>query len=185
MNMVVKLAQKADGVLGGIRKVCVLLTGIAMAVLVAIFAWLVFGRYVLNETPTWVEQLSLVLICYIAFIGAAVGVRDDTHLGVTFIRDAMPPLVRTVLHIIAEATLAVFGAVMCVSCLELVIFGWSTLLPMLDVPEGVRTLPAAICGGLIFLFSGARVVRLCHGLFSIGSTTGADPVFSQDNKAVD
>jgi TRAP-type C4-dicarboxylate transport system permease small subunit len=51
-----------------------ILTGIAMVVMTAIFGWLVFGRYVLNATPTWVEQVSLLLIVYISFLGASTGV---------------------------------------------------------------------------------------------------------------
>ncbi|MEM7525463.1 MAG: TRAP transporter small permease [Pseudomonadota bacterium] len=162
MTFLVTLAGALDAVLDRIRSLCVFATGIAMVVLVTIFAWLVFGRYVLNETPTWVEQLALVLVCYIAFIGAAVGVRDETHLGVTFLRDALPPKPRKVLRIIGELALAGFGLVMLLSCIELVIFGWDTLLPMLDAPEGVRTLPAAICGGLVFAFSSARAIRLIY-----------------------
>lgn len=34
------------------------LSGVFMVVLVASFGWLVFGRYVLNDTPTWVEQMA-------------------------------------------------------------------------------------------------------------------------------
>ena len=45
-------------------------------------SWQVFGRYVLNDTPTWAESLTLVLvILYVALFGAAVGVRDAGHIG--------------------------------------------------------------------------------------------------------
>lgn len=162
MNSVTALCNAASRTLDLVKLACVLLSSFAMVTLVAIFAWLVFGRYVLNETPTWVEQLALVLICYIAFLGAAAGVRDNTHLGVSFIREAMPPRIRRSLRILAEAAMTGFGLVMFLSCMELVAFGWATLLPMLNVPEGVRTLPAAICGGLIFLFAGGRTIAMVH-----------------------
>lgn len=137
-------------------------SSIAMVVLVAIFAWLVFGRYILNKTPTLVEQLALVLICYIVFLGAAAGVRDNTHLGVTFIREALPRGARRILRVVAEIAMAGFGLVMLLSGVKLVQFGWGTLLPMLNVPEGIRTLPMAICGGLIFLFAAARAIAMVH-----------------------
>ncbi len=38
-----------------ISKLCMLLAGVSLVVMTVIFAWLVFGRYVLNDTPTWVE----------------------------------------------------------------------------------------------------------------------------------
>ena len=44
-----------------------IITGVALVVMTAIFGWLVFGRYVLNSTPTWVEQVSLLLVVYIGF----------------------------------------------------------------------------------------------------------------------
>ena len=40
-----------------------------------------FGRYVLNDTPTWAESLALVLVLYVTMLGAAVGVRDAGHIG--------------------------------------------------------------------------------------------------------
>lgn len=130
----------------------------ALLVLVAIFGWLVFGRYVLNATPTWVEQLSLLLVVYITFLGAAAGVFEETHLGVTFLRDALPGPARRLVAMIADSMLAGFGLVMMLASLELFEFGWSTKLPMLNIPESFRTLPAVLCGGMIFLFAGARVI---------------------------
>ena len=49
--------------------------------IVGLVSWQVFGRYVLNDTPTWAESLTLVVILYVALIGAAVGVRDAGHIG--------------------------------------------------------------------------------------------------------
>ncbi|GFE66085.1 hypothetical protein KIN_31590 [Litoreibacter roseus] len=129
-----------------------------MAFMLAAFGWLVFGRYVLNNTPTWVEQLSLVLICYIVFLGAAAGVRENTHLKVSFICQAMPAKVQWVLRLAVDLAVCAFGVVMFFACLELMAFGWDTKLPMLQVPESVRTLPVAICGALICLFAAARVL---------------------------
>ena len=40
-----------------------------------------FGRYVLNNSPTWAENLALVLMLYVTLIAAAVGVRDAGHIG--------------------------------------------------------------------------------------------------------
>src|SRR6478609_11490759 len=52
-----------------------------LLVIVTIVFYQVFGRYVLNSSPTWAENLALVLILYVTLIGAAVGVRDAGHLG--------------------------------------------------------------------------------------------------------
>lgn len=76
-----------DGFLDLLARICVLLAGIAIVVMTVIFAWLVFGRYVLDDTPTWVEQVSLLLVMVIAFLGAAAGVHNHTHLSVVVFRN--------------------------------------------------------------------------------------------------
>ena len=45
-------------------------TGVALVFLTVIFGWLVFGRYVLNSTPTWVEQVALLLVVYTQMVWA-------------------------------------------------------------------------------------------------------------------
>src|SRR3569833_3316774 len=52
-----------------------------LLIIVTIVFYQVFGRYVLNSSPTWTENLALVLILYVTLIGAAVGVRDAGHIG--------------------------------------------------------------------------------------------------------
>ena len=60
-----------------IAGLCTFIAGVSLVVMTTIFAWLVFGRYVLNDTPTWVEQVSLLLVMVIAFLGAAVGIHQN------------------------------------------------------------------------------------------------------------
>lgn len=138
---------------------CLFIASISLVVLVAIFGWLVFGRYVLNDTPTWVEQLSLLLVIVITFLGSAALVHEDRHLGVTFIRDALPLRLRIVARMAGDVSVAAFGTAMAIYCSELVAFSWGNTLPMLGLPEGVRSLPAALCGGLIALFAGLRTIN--------------------------
>ncbi|WP_420413729.1 TRAP transporter small permease [Roseibium sp.] len=151
------IADQIEKWLTQLKQICVFFGSLALVVLVATFGWLVFGRYVLNATPTWVEQLALLLICYITFLGAAVGIHEQSHLGVTLLRDALPPKLRQILFLLTDLVLALFGAVMLTASLELFEFGWSTLLPMLNIPESIRTAAAVICGGLMVIFAGARV----------------------------
>ncbi|SFR45801.1 TRAP transporter small permease [Litoreibacter janthinus] len=149
---------KLQSALDAISRACIIVASVALVILVATFGWLVFGRYVLNATPTWVEQLALLLICYIAFLGAAAGIKEDTHLGVTLFRDMVPTVLQKILIVLIDLTLAAFGAIMLIAGITLMKFGWATLLPMLDIPESFRTLAITSCGGLIFLFAGARGV---------------------------
>lgn len=139
--------------------ICTFLASIALVVLVSTFGWLVWGRYVMNVTPTWVEQLALLLICYIVFLGAVAGVKDETHLGVTLFRDMTPVPVQKAIIILTDIMLAVFGGIMFLAGTKLVQFGWDSLLPMLDIPESFRTAAITICGALI---CGICTLRAIH-----------------------
>ena len=61
-------------ILDKISSICNVITGFSIVLMTVIFSWLVYGRYILNSTPTWVEQISLLLIVLISFLGAAVGI---------------------------------------------------------------------------------------------------------------
>jgi TRAP-type C4-dicarboxylate transport system permease small subunit len=147
---------RIEKVLGAVQWLSMLTASLALVVLVVTFGWLVFGRYVLNATPTWVEQLALLLVCYIAFLGAAAGVRDDTHLGVSVFRDMLPLKLQKVIMIVIDLILCAFGVVMLLAGMTLMQFGWDSNLPILNIPESFRTLAITLCGALIALHAGSR-----------------------------
>ncbi len=155
--------QRIDTVLDAISKICLTIAGTALVAMTFMFAWLVFGRYVLNDTPTWVEQVSHLLLMVIAFLGAAVGVRQDTHLSVVLFRTVVPTKIRTVFVFVTDVLMASFGGLMFWYGLELTQFKWNSLIPLIRVPEGLRSLPLTICGALVFVFSLTHLIRLLLG----------------------
>lgn len=143
-----------------IARLCLILAGAALVVMTGIFAWLVFGRYVLNDTPTWVEQVSLLLVMVIAFLGSSVGVHQHTHLSVVVFRNIVPSSVRIVFVVITDLLMIAFGALMFWQGWALTQFKWNTLIPLIQWSEGLRSLPMTICGVLLFLFSGRHLLRV-------------------------
>ena len=154
-----KTKSSFDRLLDFFSRINTVLTGIAMVVMTAIFGWLVFGRYVLNATPTWVEQVSLLLIVYISFLGASTGVHRKTHLGVAVFREISPRPVRRVFDFLAHAILAGFGLLMAVYGYKLTVFKWSAEIPLIRVSEGWRALPIILSGVLICLYSIGHLIH--------------------------
>ena len=153
-----------DRLLDLISRICLIICGVSLVVLTVIFGWLVYGRYVLNATPTWVEQVSLLLIVVITFLGAAVGIHENTHLGVSYFREIAPEPVKRVFTIISHLMLAGFGAVMMVQSYKLMVFKWGSMIPLIHVPEGLRALPITLCGGLLLVFSIGHLVLMARGV---------------------
>lgn len=148
-----------DRFLDIICQINTIITGIMLVVLTVIFGWLVFGRYVLNATPTWVEQVSLLLIIYIGFLGASIGIHKKTHLGVAVFREMSPRPVQRLFELLTHLLLAGFGLIMTIYGYKLTVFKWVTKIPLINVSEGLRSLPITLSGIFIFLFSIGHLIH--------------------------
>ncbi|HEX5127998.1 MAG TPA: TRAP transporter small permease [Rhodocyclaceae bacterium] len=124
----------------------------------------VFGRYVLNDTPTWAETLSLLLVLYVTMLGTAVGVRDAGHIGLESFLVLAPESLRLKLELLIHALLIVFGGCMAYFGVTLAIGQWGQTIPTLPwAPDGLRYLPISLCGGLMVLFSIEHIIALFKG----------------------
>lgn len=153
-----QLRQRASRVLDAIAGFCLAVAGVLLVFLILIFGWLVFGRYVLNDTPTWVEQAALLLVVYITCLGAAAGVRGNTHLSIDFVREGMPEPFRTIFRHIADLFIVAFGAFMAYQGWGLVMTNLERAIPMIQLSESWRAAPLVICGVLIVLFAAANIL---------------------------
>jgi len=135
---------------------------IAMIALTAITGWQVWGRYVLNDTPTWAERLALLLILVVSLPIAAVGLRENLHLGITFVVERLPVRVRYWVEILNAVALGSFGVAMAWFSWDLVSGTWNRDIPLLRVPQAVQYLPLVLCGALIALFMLERLAGLAR-----------------------
>ena len=148
-----------EGFLDGIAQLCIIVSGILLVFLIATFGWLVFGRYVLNDTPTWVEQSSLLIVVYITCLGAAAGVRNNTHLSIDFVREGLPYLPREIMRYIADLFVTCFGLFMAWQGWHLVLENLERPIPMIGFSESWRAAPLVICGVLMVLFSCTNIAK--------------------------
>ena len=148
-----------DSVFRGIVWVCRVITGVALVAMTLLLGYQVYGRYVLNDTPTWVDPLSLLLVMLIAFLGAAIGVYENTHLSVVILRNIVSRKIRSGLVIVTDLLMTVFGGLMFWYGAQLTMFKWPNSIPLIQWPEGLRSLPLTICGGLICIFALGHLVR--------------------------
>jgi TRAP-type C4-dicarboxylate transport system permease small subunit len=134
-----------------------------LLVIVAVVFYQVFGRYVLNSSPTWTENFALVLVLYVTLIGAAVGVRDAGHIGMESLLVLVPATLRNRIELLIHALVIVFGAAMIYNGLLLGQSVLSYKIPNLALPEAVRYAPLVISGVLVILFSIEHIVALLQG----------------------
>jgi TRAP-type C4-dicarboxylate transport system permease small subunit len=131
--------------------------------LILCVSWQVFGRYVLNNTPTWAESLALLLVLYVTMLGTAVGVRDAGHIGLESFLVLAPQGLRLKMEFLIHGLVLLFGAAMAWNCAYLAGSVWSYRLPTLWISEGWKYVPAAVAGALIVLFSIEHLIALAQG----------------------
>jgi TRAP-type C4-dicarboxylate transport system permease small subunit len=135
------------------------LSGIGLLVMTAITGWQVFGRYVLNDSPQWVERTTLLIVLYFTFLAGAVGVREESHLGIAFINDALPAGLRRAVMTGVFLILAAFGGVLVWNGVLLVIETWDVATPIIKIPEGATYFAIPLGGVLIISFALELMLR--------------------------
>lgn len=147
-----------------ISRICMVLAVIGLFGIVAVVSAQVFGRYVLNDTPSWAESTALVLILYVTMFGAAVGVRDAGHIGLESIMGLLLPERHLIwVELVIHALVGIFGVLMAWHGGQLARSVMPYNIPTLGISEGFSQLPLVLAGVLIALFSLEHILALIEG----------------------
>ncbi|KAB1087210.1 TRAP transporter small permease [Neorhizobium galegae] len=150
-------------ILGGLSRLSLYISGIGMIAMTLIVGWQVFGRYILNDSPSWSEPLSLYLMSWFIMLGAAVGVRESVHLGLDIVRYVMPPAIQKAMDLLSLGLIVLFGIGMAYYSTLLAKGTWSATIPVLGWPGGTDFFPMIVGGVMISLFALERFVDVAIG----------------------
>ncbi|NGO50368.1 TRAP transporter small permease [Allomesorhizobium camelthorni] len=156
--------SRIGGTLSKLSTAALWLAGIGLVLMTAFVAWQVFGRYVLNDSPSWTEPGAVMLMSWFIFLGAAVGVRENYHLGFDVLLYVLPDGSKAALRTISDIVVAAFGVGMVWYGSQLVALTWASTLPSLGLPGGFDYLPVVAGGFLIILFSLERMALRFAGV---------------------
>ncbi|MES2938349.1 MAG: TRAP transporter small permease [Pseudomonadota bacterium] len=146
-----------------VSKLCLVLAVILLIAVVLCVQWQVIGRYIFNDTPTWAENLALLLVLFVTAFGLAVGVRDAGHIGLESLVSLLPDAWRHRIEVLIHLLVGSFGAMMVYGGWIWASAKWNEKKAMLPVPDGIDYVPVVIAGVLIVLFSFEHVVALLRG----------------------
>lgn len=132
---------------------------VGLIAMTAIIGWQVFGRFVLNDSPSWAEQAALVLMIWYVFFAAAAGVREGFHIRIVAVQSALRPSRRRVLRLLAHVIVGLGGIALLVWGGELVARTWSHVIPTLGLPRGVAYLPLPLSGALMAFFAVELIIE--------------------------
>ncbi|KQU50007.1 hypothetical protein ASG72_18545 [Bosea sp. Leaf344] len=147
------LARLLSHINARLSLIALVAAGIGLVAMTAIVAWTVFGRYILNATPTWGEPVSLFLMLWFILLGGSVGVRELDHMGFDVGLHYTRGRWKAALVIANETLVMLFAIAMVWFGSELAAKVWSDRLPMIGISKGWDYVPIIAGGTLIALFS--------------------------------
>ncbi|MES2712344.1 MAG: TRAP transporter small permease [Pseudomonadota bacterium] len=150
--------RQVSRILDVVSAAVVAVAGFFLVALIAMMGWVVFGRYVMNDTPTWVERGASLVIVAIALPVAAVGVRERFHLSVLGMRESLPLQVQRWIALFCDATVGLFGLAMVVYGQELAAMVAPFKVPLLGISQAWTYWPMVVSGALIMVFAAEQVI---------------------------
>jgi TRAP-type transport system small permease protein len=154
-----------------LARVLFIVTAVMMCAMVLIIFWQVFSRFVLDKTPRWSEESTIVLMIYTGFLGATLAYRERLHIGIKFFLLKMKQKIRNRIYFVIDILIGLFSLFMLIWGTG---FAWmmrSQTLPATKIPVGISYLPIPLAGLMLILF----VIEKIGGDFAERKTGAHNP----------
>ena len=143
----------AQRVLEMLASIVIHVAVIALLGLVVVQGWQVFARYVINDSPSWTEPVTVLLLTTAMSLGAAAGVHTHRHFGFFLLADAVGPRLKKLLHALSPLVIATIGAVMAYWGAVLLLDGLDIRIAGASMPQSIGYLPLSLGGLLMVVFA--------------------------------
>ncbi|WP_251978656.1 TRAP transporter small permease [Salinicola avicenniae] len=150
------------GLLGWLKLTLEIAVGLLVLGVVFCVTANVFGRYVLNYSYTWAEELSRVLFIWLVLLGAGVGSLGNEHVAVTFFRDKAPTRLKQLASLLAIAIIYLVCVCILLGFRDL-ISGYTSATPMLGIPQTWLYSAMPVMAGLTLIANTIALVGLLRG----------------------
>ena len=145
--------------------------------LFAILCTVVFGevvaRYLFNRPYFWSEEVTVYTFTWVAFLGSAMALRDNRHIGISYFVSLLPLLAQRVVAIIADLIVLAFLGLLLVQSVKFCLMNHSVASIALQIPLSY------VSGSLVvmtLLMAWYAVEGLLEKVRALRAGTGALPV---------
>ncbi|MCR8714861.1 TRAP transporter small permease [Stenotrophomonas indicatrix] len=134
----------------------------ALLGLVVVQGWQVFARYVINDSPSWTEPVTLLLLATAMSLGAACGVHTNRHFGFFLLHAYLGAGLRRAVEVFTQLVVAVLGGFIAFWSADLLLDGMDIKAAGANLPQSINYLPLAVGGALMLLFALNRAWKALH-----------------------
>jgi C4-dicarboxylate transporter DctQ subunit len=145
-----RIARSVLRLLGRVEMATVIVSLIVICILTGVQ---IFLRYGFNESLLWSEEVSLLLMKVMVFLGAAAIYKMQAFICVGFVFNAVPTSVQNLFSVLTSIAAMVFSLVVVVQGLNLYPTQISVRTYLLELPKFYFTVPLIYGAASIFLTS--------------------------------
>lgn len=151
------------GIIARIARLSLAVAALALLGIVLVQGWQVIARYLLNDSPSWTEPVTVALLATLLGFGSAACVHDRRHFAFSLLADSLQAARARILQALAQLTIALIGGVMAWWGGRLALDGMDIPAAGAALPQGAAYLPLCIGGMLMVLFALEQLRRDLSG----------------------
>ena len=132
--------------------------------MVVLICYQVVMRFVFNDSPSWTEEVAILLMIWFGILSIPIGVKLHLHIGIEYLFNQFPMKGQYLVSRLIYLLIAGFGLVMIVYGLELVDFMTMSTLPATKLPSAVEyaVIPAS---GVLLVYNALELLWVPYGTF--------------------
>lgn len=158
--MMKKIWSVVAGIIGFAGIILEYLSMLMLLLMAAIICYQVIMRYCFNSSPSWTEEVALLMMIWFGILSIPIGVKHKLHIGIEYLYNLMPPVIQIPLRWFIYLLIAFFGVLMVIYGIELTRFTSMSTLPATKLPSSTGYIVIPISGVMLVfnaldrLFSG-------------------------------
>ena len=133
--------------------------GLSAVLMLLAISYQVVMRYVFGDTPSWSEELAVLLFSWSVLGGLALGVHEGWHVRLTLLPDLLPAGLRAWTERLTELTTAALGVFLAWSGWRFLDLTSGSVSAAIGYPIEILNALAPVCGALMAIFALDRVLR--------------------------
>ena len=141
-----------------IERVLDVVLGVMLVVVAATLFYQVFGRYVIGRAPSWTEELSRMLVAWMAMLGTAACLRSGGHIAVGALVNAVSPAVRAVLLGVRDLAMMATAGVLGWAGMRFAVMNGAQESAAMEIPMSIPY--SAMCVGAVLMAIVLGLARL-------------------------
>lgn len=130
------------------EKICIVFL-LAMVIIVVIT---VFGRFVLNKTPAWGDEVAIACMIWFGLVSSSLAERENKHIRVSILDKIYPKKLVRIFRIIFYLLKIAFGAIILYQSIRLVAFNKNVYMTGARISEAWVSLAGVFMGAIMLFY---------------------------------